>query len=252
MPPSLLPRTDTTNDTVCPPTIPFCNPSIGPGPAMVADQSANALITDGLYPSSHNMPTGSEIEVNNLGIVLIIAMVFVLFGLWVWLAKWPRTKIKGWWKARVVKKQEAARQKELDAAIQAEMDLAAGVPSTASAVDLTPADIESAVNMINTRVAKELRTALPPVMEKNVSSASTVVNSEASTREKKTFKVLEPDSEEPQANTDVSVPTTPKTPPRAVVRESSIPILPIIPTGSPFASMRSVRSFLTMGRKQTQ
>lgn len=130
----------------------------------------------------------------------------------------------------------------LDAAVKAEMDLAAGVPSAASAVDLTEADIESAVSMINTRVAKELRTVPPlALMEKNVSSASTVVEEPAQT--KKTVKILV--SQESQDVTDASLPATPT---RAMTRESSLPILPIIPTGSPFASMRSMRSFLSTGR----
>jgi len=219
-----------TNATVCPPSVPFCKPSIGPGPALVESQNANALIRQPTATDNDtevDVDAGSEAEINVVGVVVIVIILLVLLVLWAGLASWPRGKIKAWLKRRSAKGVERARKKALSTNATADTAIAEGLASTTSAVDLTQADIESAVSMINNGVAKELRTVpSAPPLEKNVSEASTVVEKEARIPTKGSPEVQE------------TVNLAPVDPSRAVVRDSSWPRLPFISPSSPlFGSM---------------
>ncbi|KAH8102612.1 hypothetical protein BXZ70DRAFT_794107 [Cristinia sonorae] len=215
------------NDTMCPPTIPHCNPSVGgPGPALVLDRNANTLIrkpNDTKVNTQEADDDGSQAEINIIGVVIIIIMIFVLFSLWAGLAKWPRGKIRGCIKGCSEGKREKARRKAMKANKKADMAMVEeGLGSTPSAVDLTRADIESAVNALNARVISGELHPIPPPAEKTISVASTVVPIEGGEKENSAF----------------SKDNSPLVPPKALIRESSLPDLPSITPGSPFGSMR--------------
>lgn len=220
-----------TNDTSCPPSIPFCNPSVGPGPAIVRERNTNSFIRQPNDPEINtNAADGgaSEAEINIIGVVVIVVMIIGLFCLWAGLAKWPRGKIRGWFTRLSTHKTEKARDKGVEANTKADKMLAEGMGSTPSAVDLTQADIEAAVSLINARVAQELRT-VPPALERNISEASTVVEEE---RRLPLGKITEDTAEHAAA-----IPP-PEEPPRAAARENSMPRLSLFLPGSTFGSMR--------------
>ncbi|TCD71478.1 hypothetical protein EIP91_008858 [Steccherinum ochraceum] len=244
-----LHRREAANDAFCPPSVVFCNPSIGPGPAMVsADQNANTLIRQ---PSDPNVNTldqhdvKSEAEINAVGIIVIVIIVVVLFGLWAGFAQWPRGKIKGWWKLWKANKMQKTRLRAEKADGKAVDALAEGtLGATASAVDLTEADIEAAVSQINakrdddTSSLKGARTIRPP-LEKQVSSTSTVVVEEPDGRTKDELSVRWENVQVPGPEESLPALPTVTEPRRAVTRGSSFPRLPSIPLGlgSPLMQM---------------
>ncbi|THH28882.1 hypothetical protein EUX98_g5296 [Antrodiella citrinella] len=222
------------SNALCPPETPFCKPSTGPGPSMVGHQKDNALIgqpyvSTGDYSSPH-VDASSQAEINAIGVVVIIVILMVLVCLWAGLADWPRGKIKAWVKGRVAKRSERARRKTQALATTTSNAIAEVKGSPTSAKDLSQADIESAVGMINNSMAN--RTVGPALtMQKNISSTSTVVEEEV---------MRSVEGSLPPIHVQGTVTSLPKLaePTRAVVRDSSWPKLPIIPPGSPLGSLR--------------
>ncbi|THH34164.1 hypothetical protein EUX98_g46 [Antrodiella citrinella] len=232
------------SDTVCPPTFPpSCKPSVGPGPAMVESQNAEALLrepnlTDNATPKDPN--AGSEAEINAVGVVVIIFILLILFCLWAGLAGWPRGKIKVWIKHRSEKRIERARQKALSA-------MAKNMASTASAVDLTPADIESAVSMINNNVAKGQMLAVGPALplEKNVSSSSASMVTVVEEEDRIPVKGS-PDAQD--STTPSEVPLSLPESNRAIVRDSSWQILLFMRNSQVIYSRRALQGMFTQSR----
>lgn len=221
------------NGASCPPTIPDCRPSIGPGPAILADQNANALIRkpNSTDPYTTDMgDNGSEIEIGIMGLAVIIIMFLVVVSLWAGLAQYPRGKIKAWVRRWKTDKAQKARRRATLANAKAEEDLVEGIPTNAGAVDLTPADIESAVSRINLSATKSfVRTPSP--LGKVGSGASTVAVEEKDPQQIGTSDIS------PAPTLSSSEDEAAAEPRRSSIR-NSFPGLPFITPGSPFGSSR--------------